>query len=200
MIIGVIVALTLSLVIENYQKSRIETKLLYFSSTMNQAMQMLENDNGTIPDVFVKGNYNLTYNQNLETAEQYIFPYLKVIKYNRCSINSNYVCIYLANGDLFGFAKWGDGTDLIYYINGKYILPENRNTRNAFNFQFNKYNSSLNKRESLHYVEPYTARWNGNIEDLKKGQFGCHKNSDYFAYCTKLIELNGWKIPKDYPW
>ena len=51
-------------------------------------------------------------------------------------------------------------------------------------------------------VEPYTSTsWDGTIEDLKNNpMIGCNKYaSNTAANCTKLIQLNGWKIPADYP-
>ena len=51
------------------------------------------------------------------------------------------------------------------------------------------------------YVEPYTFKWDGTKEDLiNDTMYGCNKNSKNYAYCTKLLQLNNWKITKDYPW
>ena len=42
--------------------------------------------------------------------------------------------------------------------------------------------------------------WDGTRESLFKGEYGCKKDTNRTRpYCTKLIQMNGWKIPKDYP-
>lgn len=43
--------------------------------------------------------------------------------------------------------------------------------------------------------EPYKYYWNGSRESL---EYNC-KNS-HPEYCTALIQINGWKIPDDYPY
>lgn len=75
------------------------------------------------------------------------------------------------------------------------------NPRNKFQFQFTKktgINSAIN---SSSFVEPYIYQWNGKMEHLKNGNtWACKKDCTNCGYCTKWIQLNGWKIPKDYPW
>ena len=43
--------------------------------------------------------------------------------------------------------------------------------------------------------------WDGTKEMLlTNNSIGCKKEvSNERAYCTALIQMNGWKIPKDYP-
>ncbi len=54
---------------------------------------------------------------------------------------------------------------------------------------------------SVSYIEPYILNWNGMVEHLKTDAiWACKKGCTNCGYCTKLIQLNGWKIPKDYPW
>jgi len=44
-----------------------------------------------------------------------------------------------------------------------------------------------------HVVETKLTKKNGNT-------WACKKDCTNCGYCTKWIQLNGWKIPKDYPW
>lgn len=54
---------------------------------------------------------------------------------------------------------------------------------------------------SASYIEPYILNWNRTVEHLKTGAiWACKKGCTNCGYCTKLIQLNCWKIPKDYPW
>ena len=49
--------------------------------------------------------------------------------------------------------------------------------------------------------EPYKYEWNGNKNFLYTSKrYGCNSSSAMNAYCTSIIQLNGWKIPKDYPY
>lgn len=43
--------------------------------------------------------------------------------------------------------------------------------------------------------------WDGTEEMLRNNNsLGCKEDvSIERAYCTALIQMNGWKIPKDYP-
>ena len=49
--------------------------------------------------------------------------------------------------------------------------------------------------------EPYKWSWNGDLNKLiTDTEYGCNiNNKNERAYCTALIQANGWKIPKDYP-
>ena len=50
-------------------------------------------------------------------------------------------------------------------------------------------------------MEPYMGGWNGTREQLfTRSNIGCNETAtNDRAYCTKLIQMNNWKIPKDYP-
>ena len=55
--------------------------------------------------------------------------------------------------------------------------------------------------DDLKGIEPYTKNWDGTIENLyNNSALGCKQEvTNERAYCTKIIQMNGWKIPKDYP-
>ena len=104
------------------------------------------------------------------------------------------------------------GSSFIFYPNAKdYERLENEGTvsRNKnmsgtkyFTFFFKPYdNSSINKYHFNKGVEPYKYEWDGTREMLLNDNgIGCKQNvSNERAYCTALIQMNGWKIPKDYP-
>ena len=53
----------------------------------------------------------------------------------------------------------------------------------------------------MYFLDPYVFGWDGRRESLfTHGTWGCRKGCTNCAYCTKLIQLNGWEIPDDYPW
>lgn len=196
-IIGVVAAITIPSLVTNYQKHVVETKLAKFNSTMNQAMRLSMVDNGD-PDSWLERNHNYSYPETVEFMNTYFLPYIKYIKTDP-SPSQNGIRVTLLDGSLFSFSVTQDGGDIVYYVNGK---PE-INPRNKFQYQFTKRAdlSGWEKVNSSGYIEPYVFMWNGNVTHLKNGNtWACKKGCTNCGYCTKLIQLNGWKIPKDYPW
>ena len=196
-IIGVVAAITIPSLVTNYQKHVVETKLAKFNSTMNQAMRLSMVDNGD-PDGWLERNHNYSYPETVEFMNTYFLPYMKYIK-TEPSSSQNGIRVILLDGSYFSFSVTQDGGDIVYYVNGK---PE-INPRNKFQYQFTKRAdlSGWEKVNSSGYIEPYVFMWNGNVTHLKNGNtWACKKGCTNCGYCTKLIQLNGWKIPKDYPW
>ena len=75
------------------------------------------------------------------------------------------------------------------------------NTRESFAFQMTK-TDETQQYYSVDSMEPYIAFWNDGKESTlwNDNRRGCNrKTSSNKQYCTKLIQLNNWKIPKNYP-
>lgn len=195
-IIGVVVALVLPFVITNYQKQVVETKVRKFNSILNQAVKMSMVENGD-PDTWVVRNKTYSYKENVDFLNTHIFPYIRYKNYSRCTVVPEGVCTTLHDGSMFSFRVDAGGGDIAYFLDGK----RNINPRNKFQFQFTKNNGVFMGINSTHFIEPYIYAWNGTVQGLKNGnKYACTKNCGDCAYCTKLIQLNGWRIPKDYPW
>ena len=201
-IIGVVAAMTIPNLMTAFAKHRVETQLVKFYSTMNQAIRMSVADNGT-PEGWVVSGKTYTYDENVEFLETYISPYLKHSDYKSCadsyygSKNSKYVCIDLFSGGASHFFVDSNGLSLGYYIDGD---ATNKTPRNFFSFQMSRAVSISDRSlNSTNYLEPYIYEWDGTTEGLKKGTYGCYKKCSYCNYCTKWIQLNSWKIPSDYP-
>lgn len=107
------------------------------------------------------------------------------------------------------FSIDNNGGDIMYFpdanIGRENMIerkPLKKTTREVFAFQFAKYNN-IDKKEikSSDFVEPYVFMWDGTKEGLtKKGTWACVKNCTNCGYCTKMIQMNDWRIPDDYPW
>lgn len=190
-IIGVVVALTMPSIIANYQKEKTVSYVKKFYNEINNAVRMAVVDNGDVELWMPEAKQN-TYSQNLEFLSEYLLPYINYLKYENC--NDKKVCVYLTYG-MFSFRVDENGGDIVFFINSKY----ERYPKNYFAFQFNK-NNTNNKA----FVEPYYYRWNGNENSLNSTVWGgCNKNAPEdakYAYCTKWIQMNNWKIPDNYPW
>lgn len=190
-IIGVIAALTIPALFEHHQKIVTATKVKKFYSDINNAVRMSSVENGDVntwlPERHVE---EYSYDDNLQYLSTYILPYIKYSKYSNC--NGDDVCVALNDGTMFTFKIWSSGADLCYYLS----IDIKTTSRTFFAFQFNKGNDASKKV----FVEPYITGWDGNYNSLitPAGHYYCHKNGG--AYCTKLLQLNNWKITKDYPW
>lgn len=217
-VIGVVAALTMPILIGTYRKHVVEARLSKFYSTMNQAILRSEADNG--PKEFWEpitndfeldddGKVDLQTSSGLAWYKKYLAPYLNVIK---IEINDKYgnVMVYFPDG---GLCLMGEGS-FQYWVDGKNAEPflfdseQNRYRNNAkasgikyFTFQFAPWNKN-NKYFYKKGMEPYIwGSWNGDISALlNSSSIGCRENvTNERAACTKLIQMNGWKIPKDYP-
>lgn len=64
---------------------------------------------------------------------------------------------------------------------------------------FPKYSFNLSDKKGM---EPFLYKWDGDENSLyTDSTYGCNNNSNNGsgAYCTAIIQRNGWKIPKNYP-
>lgn len=209
-IIGIVAAMTMPTLITDARKKSTATKVKKFYNIMNNAVQFSIAKNGDVENWMGEARI-YTYEENVQFVKDYFLPYIKYRKYEKCNENlSQDVCVYLIPDGMFSFTYDGNGADIIYYIDGEYIISdEERTTHNLFAFQFNKRNGDnedgtpierdFNRKTS---VEPYTFNWDGTYENLKTHpRYGCNKYSTQAkAFCTKLLQMNNWEITDDYPW
>ena len=204
-IIGVIAAMTLPALISNVQKLIVQTQLRVFNTTINNAFRLSQVDHGTNFQDWIEPNHSYSYEEMRVWLDEYLFPYIKHFNVNDCRFenvvgdpNNPYVqtgiCFHMANGALVRIHIHEGGGDLSYFVNGK-VDPS---PRNKFGFQFAHRNTS---REKSEFIEPYVHIWNGDEAALKTDSlWGCYKGCTNCSYCTKIIQLNNWEIPDDYPW
>lgn len=166
---------------------------------MNQTLRLSVAENGD-PDGWITQNKSYSYTETLNFLNLYLYPYMKISHNTSCT--SSYfpggICTTLLDGTVFWFGIDRNGGSIAYYVDGNY---KHRNPRNRFSFQFTRKSGISNFVTSTNYIEPYIYGWEETIYDLKNNSlFGCKAGCTDCNFCTKLIQLNGWKIPKDYPW
>lgn len=172
------------------------------------------------------GAANINYENNLEFVNQYIVPYIRVLSCENWKIaastsqDNELVMCHLPAGDavIFGVYNMGLGSLAIdiYYISdfrrsrfksGNYLTD----ARKVFYFSLQKpanngSEDSGNKDmtvKNANFVVPYVLNWDGTYEGLTKPgtKYSCSDEYSFYpAYCTKLLELNGWEFPDNYPW
>lgn len=215
-IIGVIAALTIPLIVTNYQKKQTAVQLKQAYSLMYQAINFAILDNGPIE------TWNW-YSSSVSKlfSDIYLKPYLKVVKeyttlpsdYVISCPNSSVSCLGYGGADKTTTAKYilengvmiitgftsssgSRGLTIITDING--FKGPNRYGRDVFMFSmdtksgFVPYGMGIiASNDPEDYVTP-------TREFLLNGEArSCSKDG---IYCAGVIMIDGWTIKNDYPW
>ena len=214
-IIGIVAAMTIPTLIQNYKKKVVETKLVKVMSMMNQAVKLSTVENGDITTWKTFGNSintSATYDDILDWFNTYIGPYLKTQKFGKLQINGkDYLKVYLMDGTALVFAPYI--YDVTYVLDEKgmdFESDEQLAGVHRFTFQL-RFKLPDNFEDNPGYTHalnlgfaPYAYNWDGTYEGAKHARdgYGCYDTEGVGpgALCAKLIEMNGWKIPDDYPY
>lgn len=211
-IIGVVAALTIPTLIQNYKKREVETSLKKIYTTVNQAIKKAELD---------YGDYHTWESGPNGTGaiEKYFIPYLNVINVVP-SYDGSASCtlrrLYLADGSLLiakACVHWGFWMNFCYYPNAENWTGQYQNQgcltkdfgRSSFSFQFSTADPPGNRLYTNTPFQPYISgelkNKEVNAESLtdSKYVYSCNKDAQYPRHCAALIMYNNWKIPKDYP-
>lgn len=197
-VIGVVSAMTMPTLIQNYRKHTVETKLKRVYTVINQAIKLSENEYGEVSgwDDWTDAS---DLDERLTTFDKYIGKHIKILKTERRMHENGYeyADIYFTDGSILSMPYYGD---ISFYINKKALLNPRKGV-NSFIFRFAP--TAKSDENKYHYnkgFEPYAWDWQGTKDDLyhsKRAGYGCGEK--YNNYCTKLIQYNGWQIPDDYP-
>ena len=205
--------MTLPALVQKKTNSEVESKLKKIYSAMNQAVLLSEIDNG--PKEYWPFSCGEDSDIDCETYyNKYFLKYLKNVSHKEFENFGGYnIAIYFADGTvLVGKA----GYDYFFFPNAKNFDKETFTTTNDdgaivreglgktyFAFRFAPSLSpeaNATRGSKFHYkkgFEPYKLGLSELTSEAMKN--GCNKNSKSPGFCTALIQLNGWKIPNDYP-
>lgn len=195
-IIGVVAALTIPSLVQNYRNHVVETRLKKFYTIFNQALLRSVADNGEMEnwDWIADGD---NWDENLE---KYVLPYMTIVE-------SKYLPEY-PNNNKFYFLPDGSSfttlNSLIYFPSDPVKCKKNDTKYGVCKFMFQFRNKpveepdSKSKYISRKGLDPYKFNWDGTEAGLYSGVHGCNTGLDGY-FCTALIQYNGWKIPKNYP-
>ncbi len=221
-IIGIVAAMTLPMLIVNYQKKVVATNVKKAYTELNQIIQFAVSDYGD------PSGWSYYEQNNLgKWVETYIVPYINGAKFSTCSINQrcfglalpfplkftkpgsvntqigHFVVLKKGSPFAYAFLRYGGTYESVtrvkVYVNNpkKYAFVG----KDVFTFIFDKNDSSPKfkpyglgtSREDL--LAP-RAMWAG----------ACNKDAGGSGYwspgdaCSALIMLDGWEIKDDYPW
>ena len=218
-IIGVIAAVTLPTLIQNYKKRVVEVRLQQTWSMLNNAINMAKVEHGDIE------NWNFNLNTK-EFVEAYL---LDTLNKQKATHSASYQAggfvgtynLVLSNGTKMAFEHIKNYADNSYRflkidfdINGN--QKPNKYGEDKFVFYLvskgaNIYNAG--KGDIMRYIPRaglYYSGYGVSNNKLKTDYyFGCSKDKILNAqgnsfstqgyHCTALIAKNNWKIPDDYP-
>lgn len=208
-IIGIIAAMTLPALIQTNRNKEVEAKLQKIYSTMNQAILLSEIDNGP------REQWGTSLSAE-EFFKKYFLPYinnLSITSFN--SYGGGNLAVYFSDGTAL-VTKQSGGYDYFFFPNAKNLNENsfaitNENTGDIeregcgityFAFLFTpgmkvetvKYNTK-GFEPNKYSLEPVTVE----AITTSNAQYACKKGAANKAWCAALIQLNGWKIPEDYP-
>ncbi len=211
-VIGIVAAMTIPNLVQSYKKKEVETKLVKFYSTMNNAVKLAEVDYGpqtTWTDYYEDTEYDDKGNQLYQKGDKYdahinkyFAPYIKITGSEEINKTKVY---YLSDGSAFGFSLKENRELDFYPFNPKdCLLNSSSDKQCSFLFAFIP-GGNIGAFVTTHFkynisngVQPNLYFWDGNEDSLKTSDYGCNKNGTR-NYCAEVIRRNGWKIPDDYP-
>lgn len=209
-IIGVVAALTLPTLMANYRKHVVVTKLQKIYSVMNQAINMSNAEygdvSGWVKDCGASSAPTCTLQEAKDWFNTYIGKHLEIVRIEDAQDENGkeFFLVYLKDGSILRVATYL--YDIMYYINSKAVANK-QNGINTFSFRFNPIlfahqNTEEGLKDTKTVIkptfEPYTMYWDGTREQLVEGHnFSC--GGKYHTFCAKLIQIDGWRISKDYP-
>ncbi len=211
-IIGVVVAMTLPMLVQNYKKQVVITRLQKFYSVMNQAIRQSEVENGD-KKYWIKMGTNSEVDGEivvpdgelapLDWYKKYLAKYVITLKVDKGdnTFSKDLGLLYFPDGSMVQF----DGGGWLYFPNAadyekcyKLANPLECSGRKYFAFLFSKDKG----------LETYKWSYDGKRSTLlgitvngHSASFACSKEIPTYgrSYCSALIEASGWTIPKDYP-
>ena len=190
-IIGVVVALTLPALINNYEKSVVETRMQKFYTNINAALKLSIVDNGDMVDwTFPQDYYDADGSEKFfNTYLKNNLQYLKTVPRVTTSWPTNGIEVDLNDGSAFVLS----GTWITYYPNANKKL---RSGVDSFIFIINKNGNSV-------VPHGYDLKLNeSTIKLVEDVSYSCNGKSRkaFNRSCAAYIMQNGWKIPEYYPW
>lgn len=194
-IIGVVSAMTIPTLINNYQKKATAIKLEKFYTNMAQAIKLSEVDNGP-SNTWDYGTHQ-SDTATLKWFNTYIAPYLRysVEKSSKVAADNDSIQVSLPDGTIAKFWIPSTNMHIFAYLNGEKSQIDGKDTFIFF----------LKSTEQNNAFTPYDY----DADPAKSGQreywtsdpnYGCNKTSANKAHCAGLIMHDGWQIKDDYPW
>lgn len=193
-IIGIVAAMTMPALIANHQKKATAVKLARFYTIMSQAVLRWQSDDGIIPDDFSFEETSGTY----------------IEKWYRDTIGKYIQTVSLKSTNSIFSAAFNDGSGFDAYISGQilhiFYCTEYKYCRQTREGNFDGRTGFLfgiYKGKFITSNPENQTQTREKLLDLCK--YGNSDNAEVSSKgrrhaCTRLIQIDGWEIKKDYPW
>jgi len=209
-IIGVVAALTIPSLMQNYKKHQATTKLKRFYSTMQQAIRLSEEDNGeagswtkeSLGDL-KDDDGNVDYDANKKEVEQYVNqylrPYIKIADFQLLT-NSNDTETYKGEAYMvFLDGSWvylhnGNCVDFYYDLNG----PNGPNKYGSDIFNFLLCPAQLCEKHKGYPLKCGEFAPAGKPSANRQAALNKCKNKA--KECSELLRMDGFNFNNDYPY
>ena len=191
-IIGVVAAMTMPSLMQNYKRQQATARIKKFVSVINQALISAENDLGPREDWVIgeMGNSDSAYN----FLNTYIKPYIKSADIEKRTLfGMNMATLRFVDGSQMS-VKIGACYDIWYDINGE--KGPNKKGKDIFVFILCK-NGGCNFNSNQ--VRGFYCAPTGQQFPTHEQLIDNCKDRNSGSYCTILLEQNGYEFPKDYP-
>lgn len=207
-IIGVVAAMTLPALIQKNNNRVVETRLAKFYTTFNQAIQLAEVEFGDKKDWYLDtGGVDLDdEGKPIEgTAkidiwfQKYFSKFIVIKKQVNTSGTIRY---YLSDGSAFQFGNddmVNSSRGVVFFVGNPEKCPQTGYGQCKFYFLYMPVDTK-DPVWKYHYnrgLEPFKYSWDGRTETAVRN---CKNGTGDGKWCTLVIQLNGWKIPDDYPY
>lgn len=204
-VIGVVSAITMPTLIQNYQKNVTVNRLKETYSILSQAVKMSEIDNGDITEWEFPKN---TAQSHVEWINKYLVPYMKIIAVEEGSEGGKWPAgiVKLANGTEIkiwnGYNENIKSVEVSVMLNGK---EKSIYKKSYFVFYIGSTSGNNHLFNDKKGVKPYDFTGGYQNDDLRTilrdaPSYGCNKESQIGKLCSALIMHDGWQIKDDYPW
>lgn len=208
-IIGIVASMTMPALIQKHRRSVVEVSLKKFYTTMNQAILRSVVDNGEVK------YWTFDAADSLQSHEafynRYLKNYLKTLKTDVISVSLvDRFTVFFPDGS--GAAIGYQGHDWYYCIKAK-DLQHFVDKRGTGCFVFGFYPTGLSDTQNSYSSQNFKNKiFEPYVNNVAKDSDGEYMKDDdgksvltnaetlYQQKCyAKAIQLNGWKIPDDYP-
>ena len=197
-VIGVVAAITIPLIVENHKKIAVATQLKKFYSNTNQAIKLHKAREGE--DLSDYAMETTDSQELLNFYENTIGPHLVDISHYQ--YNEQFIGVQFNDGS--GFYGYSPNTDIIHIffcVEFRHCKPEGASSmdgRNTFLFTIHRNeNEMITAYRGLHSLsreQLLTQCKYGNTDNAAASSQGRRHT------CSRLIEIDGWQVKKDYPW
>ncbi|MDR1327286.1 MAG: type II secretion system GspH family protein [Heliobacteriaceae bacterium] len=192
-IIGVVAALTMPAIVQNYKRQVATSRIKKFVSTINQAFLSASAEKGDYEDWSLSGQN--TYTGAYQFLTEYVTSYIEY--FNITQSDSTSAVLKFLDGSTVK-VHIGSCIDLSYDVNGD-KLP-NKYNRDIFNFMFCRRLSDCNNEHN--FTALYCNPSHPADLSLRSKLFeDCKKYPDSInGYCVLLLQHDHWEFQKDYPY